>query len=423
MFTLQSTLYTAATVLFLFSAGLVRGRSADTTRVTWLTWFLVIEAGNFLAELLMAHPLMPLKGLWLGLRLGGALLIAPCLWLAVAEIKEGLRPTLERVGSKHLLAIATGWLLLVPLLEDSHLGLDYYNPHAPTSWLHSRLIHAGMLGCLGIFAVQAPLFLGRCRRLLFSAPQAEPASRWLHALLPLVATTWLMGLLRIVQCAARAPQELNLVYALAEVTVAVGAVFLLLRRQTVAVAPSAVPRPEPAPEPERLAPPELSASEVTETVAPVVAVARKYAKSRLTAVIRTRIRRKIERAMIAERLYRESGLTLGALCAALKENSHYVSQVLNEDFGATFYQLVNRYRIEEARQLLLEDAERTVLEIALAVGFNSKSTFNAAFREITGTTPSAYRVAKSGRGQTESDDSDVPSSDPTGMDEAEGQTR
>jgi AraC-like DNA-binding protein len=36
---------------------------------------------------------------------------------------------------------------------------------------------------------------------------------------------------------------------------------------------------------------------------------------------------------------------------------------------------------------------RPVLDIAMAVGFNSKSTFNLAFRRVTGTTPSKYRVA------------------------------
>jgi AraC-like DNA-binding protein len=52
---------------------------------------------------------------------------------------------------------------------------------------------------------------------------------------------------------------------------------------------------------------------------------------------------------------------------------------------------VNRQRIRDAMNELLRQPDRPVLEIALEVGFNSKSTFNAAFRQHAGTTPTQFR--------------------------------
>lgn len=58
-----------------------------------------------------------------------------------------------------------------------------------------------------------------------------------------------------------------------------------------------------------------------------------------------------------------------------------------------FFDFVNEYRIEKAKELLThpERKEYTVLEILYEVGFNSKSSFNTAFKKRTGLTPTEYR--------------------------------
>ena len=89
--------------------------------------------------------------------------------------------------------------------------------------------------------------------------------------------------------------------------------------------------------------------------------------------------------------FRDSRLTLHGLCRDIKENPHYVSQVINQDLHSNFYDFVNGQRIDSARQALASEPGKTVLEIALAVGFNSKSTFNAAFRRHAGMTPTEFR--------------------------------
>ncbi|MEO6005892.1 MAG: helix-turn-helix domain-containing protein [Opitutus sp.] len=390
MYGVQSSLYTAAIALCVFSAGLWRDRKrALGTPSLYFTLFLGIEALSFAFELLMAHPDTPLKGLWLGLRMGGSLLIAPCLWLAVREIVEGVRPRWREIGRNHLIAIAVGAVCSVPLIQNAHLGHDFINPNRITSAMHSRFIHGTMLACIGIFAVQVPVLLWRCRALLLARCDDQRGSTtWLQLPLLIVATTWGLGILRTLQCATHAPKELTLIFALTEVGVTVGAIYVLMRRATEQM----FNPPEPELEP-------ISIVEVEEPIVvpnPVVATAiveAKYARSRLTAVIRERIERKLEKAMKVERVYRDSRLSLRSLSEAMKENVHYVSQVISQDFDSSFYDLVNHHRIEEAKHLLLAAREKTVLEIALEVGFNSKSTFNTAFRRNAGMTPTTFRDA------------------------------
>ena len=73
-----------------------------------------------------------------------------------------------------------------------------------------------------------------------------------------------------------------------------------------------------------------------------------------------------------------------------------LSLLINERTGMHFYDFVNRYRVEEAKRLLRESIlrdELSILGIAYEVGFNSKSSFNTAFKKAAGITPSQYRNA------------------------------
>lgn len=70
-----------------------------------------------------------------------------------------------------------------------------------------------------------------------------------------------------------------------------------------------------------------------------------------------------------------------------------ISEVINAELGCTFPELLSRTRIEKAQELLRapENKKTKVLNIALDVGFRSKSNFNKEFKKITGHTPSEYR--------------------------------
>lgn len=391
---IQSSLYTAAFALCVFSAGLLRAkRPAGARKLDYFTLFLGIEGLALGLEVLMVHEHTPLKALWLGLRMAISLWLAPCLWLAVREIVEGDRPRWTEIGRGHLALIGVGMALTLPLIESTHFGLDYSSPPGRETLLPARAIHAAMLGCIAVFAVQGPIFLWRCRRFLLAdaGARGRAAPGWLQLPLIVVATTWGLGVLRTVQCAAHAPQELTLMFAMTEVGVTVAAIYFLMRRVALSTAAegSGLERGS--------VPVAAIAAERATEASPAEA---KYARSKLTPVIRERVKRKLERALREERVYRDSLLSLRTLSGGLKENVHYVSQVINQDMNASFYDLVNHHRVEEAKRLLIEAREQTVLEIALAVGFNSKSTFSTAFRRNTGMTPSAFRTAGPGEVRT-----------------------
>nr|WP_262897095.1 helix-turn-helix domain-containing protein [Muricauda sp. CAU 1633] len=76
----------------------------------------------------------------------------------------------------------------------------------------------------------------------------------------------------------------------------------------------------------------------------------------------------------------------------LGTNSKYISQAINHKMGKSFTQWVNDYRVEEAKQRLLDPKnEKLTLEaIGNTSGFHTKSSFFSAFKKSTGLTPSQF---------------------------------
>jgi len=96
--------------------------------------------------------------------------------------------------------------------------------------------------------------------------------------------------------------------------------------------------------------------------------------------------------MQEEHLYVQSNLTLKGLAEKLNTTPNDLSWLLNQVYQQSFYDFINKHRID-AFLLKIEHKEHihhTLLGLALDVGFNSKSTFNKAFKTITGLTPTAY---------------------------------
>jgi len=101
---------------------------------------------------------------------------------------------------------------------------------------------------------------------------------------------------------------------------------------------------------------------------------------------------KIEQLFKEQKLYLEPELSLSDLATKLKTNTSVLSAAINQNFGKNFNDFVNEYRVEEVKRQLKDPAytHLSLLGVALECGFNSKSTFNRAFRKFTGQSPKEF---------------------------------
>jgi AraC-like DNA-binding protein len=125
----------------------------------------------------------------------------------------------------------------------------------------------------------------------------------------------------------------------------------------------------------------------------------KYARSALSPDHAAQIAKRIRLAMQKDALYLDPNLSLQKLSRHVGALPNLVSQTLNEEIGATFFDYVAQRRIEASKPLIAA-AEASVLSVALEVGFNSRSTFYKAFRRETGLTPKAYRELQGNGAET-----------------------
>lgn len=90
-------------------------------------------------------------------------------------------------------------------------------------------------------------------------------------------------------------------------------------------------------------------------------------------------------------------LTIHDVAKEIKINSSYLSNVLNQDLKSNFSTFINSYRIEMAKEILLDEKHNqfTIEAISEKVGFKSKSAFNNAFKNLVGMTPSEFKKKNS----------------------------
>ena len=101
----------------------------------------------------------------------------------------------------------------------------------------------------------------------------------------------------------------------------------------------------------------------------------------------------IKSCMIKEEFFLDPSLTVKSLSEKINIPHRELSILINQELGQHFFDFVNSYRIEKAMSILKDPLKKkhTVLEILYEVGFNSKSSFNTAFKKHTGKTPTAFR--------------------------------
>jgi AraC-like DNA-binding protein len=99
-----------------------------------------------------------------------------------------------------------------------------------------------------------------------------------------------------------------------------------------------------------------------------------------------------KRLLEKEKIYKQPDITLGKLAKKLKTNTSYLSSIINNRFEDSFKSVINHYRINEARRLLIfpEYSNFSIEGIAEEVGYKSRSAFYQSFKKITGLTPTQY---------------------------------
>ncbi|MGV8962082.1 MAG: helix-turn-helix domain-containing protein [Candidatus Saccharimonadaceae bacterium] len=121
----------------------------------------------------------------------------------------------------------------------------------------------------------------------------------------------------------------------------------------------------------------------------------KYSGSTLKEDEATKYTEQLAGYMLKEKPYLNPELTLTELASQIDISTHYLSQIINEQFKLNFFEYVNHFRVEEVKSRINNPKfeSYSLLGIALDSGFNSKSSFNRIFKKFTNQTPSQFKSA------------------------------
>lgn len=115
-------------------------------------------------------------------------------------------------------------------------------------------------------------------------------------------------------------------------------------------------------------------------------------KNRLEEVEAQKLKDKLDSLMCNEQVYLQNDLTLRDVAEKLQTSTNNISWLLNNIYKSTFYDFINGHRIKEFVNRIenKEHLKHTILALSIDVGFNSKSTFNKAFKQTMKDTPSNF---------------------------------
>ncbi len=364
-----------------------RGKTLnDKVLAAWMVFIALPLLSGLIGHLFDANPVPILRS-----NLIYPLTYGPFLWLYV----ETLTGHIGRLRPAHLVHFApfaavslyqlvTGW---VPDMPD---------PDAPNFGLAVRGIGAVNLALLLAYTVAVIWRLRQHGRDVVEHFSELPGRVTLVWLYWVTLAVFGVFLLLFLGSALSLPALLGIHLATLVAFILVLSFFGLQQNQVFApgTAPVAEPGRSPTLPPEKAAPIE---TQPTTPRAPTGAAedgaSTRYSRSGLTEERAARISQKLETFMRETQPYIDAELTIEKLAKQMGIPRHYLTQVISERHGKNFYLFVNEYRIEAVKAALRapDGARRTLLDIAYACGFNSKSTFNTAFKRLTGMTPSQYR--------------------------------
>lgn len=344
------------TLSVILATTLLLARGAAHTADRFLAGFLLVSAVDLLG---WTAPLMPSEiSPLLVFRVPLAFLQMPFLLAHVLTLSLG--------PSEHRFHVRTGMVLVVVSalsLTPRALAMAGIDTGLPALkgidllWNEAALhlqfyIYAGLIG-LKVFSRVSPI--------------TDPGvRRWLKALLLVSLLAHTLVLAKTVAAAADARD----VYTVLNIAVGVNAAAVLVSLLMLILLRGSLARPAAPVRPMRV----RTGSDEGEMV-------------------------RIREVMARLQLHRDPQLSLKTLARRVGLSAREVSRLINDE-GLHFFDFVNEYRTQRAADLLTDPAwaDRSILEIAYEAGFNSKSSFNAAFRKHQGVTPSSVRRTANGDG-------------------------
>lgn len=283
-------------------------------------------------------------------------------------------------------------LLYGPLLYHHVWALARDASFGPQTWLHGapflavnllwlegalplRVLAYGIFASIGAYLAAGFLELRHYRQVLQATGPANDAVTldWLRSVLWILSCVWILDVLSFAghRVAPRAVEEgLTLLLFV----VLLGLVTWMVRRA--------------------LAHPELFAGITSEDEVVADLDGSLAAAEQGLSVLETEQAGRLERWMQQEAPYLRADLTLKGLAEDLDMAPRALSRLIHRHADCHFSDFVNGHRVQAAQRELLsgDDPSRTILDIAYAVGFNSKSSFNSAFKRKTGLTPSQFKA-------------------------------
>lgn len=359
----------------MFSILLIQHGKADVP-ARFFVAFLVVQALGFVFEWLMIHPDLPLTMLWLFALMTLSLFVSPLAWAFAQDISsEKLDLRLKRLAP-HLLVVILGVAMLLPLFATLFPSSLITQLRWPDESGYS-IVHITMLLTAGVFLAQSAYYIRLCLRLFDERVEqnkglftevSDLGSNTLRILVVAVIANCAVSTLRVLYCWAMDETPLlNIVLAVLQMA-CLG--YAVLRQAFASTADL---------NNERKA---VFANSQTK---------QKYQRSGLGRDKHRQIISHLAELLTSEHIHRDNHINLSMLCTRLDESPQDASQAINQSEYQSFYHMIHQHRIADAQSLLLSRPELTILNIAYEVGYNSKSTFNNAFKKFANCSPSEYR--------------------------------
>ena len=282
--------------------------------------------------------------------------------LAYVMALVGMRERFGGLDYLHLLP-CIGFLLFIALsygLNTFSVGLAS-NSRAVNVFALSKLFTFLLLISVPTYIVWSLLVMRRARRALHTHVLSH-RFRWIWLFIAALGIVWIVSTLAAVLSAGQHSPPHLIFWALTGVVYVLG--YLGLTRTSVFTAPEL----------------EVLKKELQP----------KYLKSGLKLAAARAAYDSLVAYVDDEQVYLDGDVSLSALARHLGYSTNHVSQVINEFDRCNFHDFINARRVAEACRRLRQSQDTNLLELAMDVGFNSKSSFNRAFRKFSGATPTEF---------------------------------